>query len=115
MLAAILSAAAICAGFLTTAMSILMSLGGTAVGRRLARRKRLPFLAGYLRQAIYGCVVVSFMSLWAFLLINDSGLNQFFSSALISAIAFASAAFMRIVWILAHVMEELAQPEDQQG
>lgn len=48
MLGAMLSAAAICAGFLTTAMSILMSLGTTAVGRRLARRKRMPYLAGLL-------------------------------------------------------------------
>lgn len=115
MLAAVLSAAAICAGFLTTAMSILMSLGSTAVGRRLARRKRMPYLAGYLRHAIYGCVLVSFLSLWAFLWTDEAGLNQRFALVLMAAVGYASAAFVRIVWILALVMEELAQPEDLQG
>lgn len=116
LLAAILSAAAICAGFLTTALTIIMSLGATAVGRRLARRKRLKFLYDYLRSAIHSSLLLSLVCLGAFFFVEeDSGIQRLPAGMLVAALVFAGATISRIVGILVEVMSQLEEPEHKDG
>ena len=116
LLAAILSAAAICAGFLTTALTIVMSLGTTAVGRRLARRGRLKYLFQYLKSAIHSSLLLSLVCLGGFFFIDDqAGIIGLPSSVLVAALVYSGATISRIVGILVEVMAQLSEPEQKDG
>lgn len=116
LLAAILSAAAICAGFLTTSLTIVMSLGATAVGRRLARRNRLKYLFQYLKSAIHSSLLLSMVCLGGFFFIDDdSGIASLPSGLLVASLVFTGATISRIVGILVEVMTQLSEPENKDG
>lgn len=116
LLAAILSAAAICAGFLTTALTIVMSLGTTPIGKRLARRGRLTYLFQYLKSAIHSSLVLSVACLGGFFFIDDeSGIAPLPSGLLVTALIFAGASISRIVGILVEVTTQLSEPKSEDG
>ncbi|WP_291517508.1 hypothetical protein [Acidovorax sp.] len=116
LLAAILSAAAICAGFLTTSLTIVMSLGATAVGRRLARRNRLAHLFQYLKSAIHSSLLLSLVCLGGFFFIDeDTGIATLPSGVLAASLVFTGGTISRIVGILVEVMIQLSEPEHKDG
>lgn len=116
LLSAILSAAAISCGFLTTALTIIMSLGTTAVGRRLARRGKMPYLYKYLKSAIVSCLVLSAVCVAGFFFSDEiTGIATLPSSVIMASTIFAGAAIYRIVDILIVVMRQVSEPEDLDG
>lgn len=116
LLAAVLSAAAICAGFLTTAVSVLMTMGATAVGKRLRKRNRLPDLFTYLRKAIFSCLILCALCIVGFFVhVKDEGISTIPSALLLGMITYSGAAFARIVPILITVFEQMCEPTDKNG
>lgn len=116
LLAAILSAAAVFAGFLTTTLTVLLSLGATAVGRRLARRGKLPYMHAYIKRAIEGCLLLSVICLTAFFFAEEKiGLPTWISSTLAASVIYAGATIYRIVDILVTVMGQMDETDSQNG
>ena len=116
MLAAVLSAAAVFAGFLTTALTILMSIGATAIGRRLAKRNKLKHLFSYLKSAINGCLLLIAGCIAAFFLIEEpTGIGRYASGFLVAAVVYAGAAIFRIVRILVLVVDQMGEPDQADG
>lgn len=115
-LAAVLSAAAICAGFLTTAVSVLMTMGSTAVGRRLRKRNRLPDLFAYLRKAIFSCLLLCALCIAGFFVhAKDEGISTLPSAAIIGMITYSGAAFARVIPILISIFEQMCEPPEKNG
>lgn len=115
-LAAVLSAAAICAGFLTAALSVLMTMGSAPVGRRLRKRNRLNDLFKYLRKAIFSCLwLCAFCIIGFFVYKKEHGIETIPSTFIIGLIAYAGAAFARIVPILISIFEQMSAPLDKNG
>jgi hypothetical protein len=114
LLSALLSAAAIAAGFMTTALSILLPMGGTDVGHRLHKRGKLPLLFGYLRSATYGCLALSFICVVGLFAFEESaGLGSLMSTLVIGFAVFSAMALARILEILIKVLTAMAVPEDK--
>ena len=116
LLAAVLSAAAICAGFLTAALSVLMTMGSAPVGRRLKKRNRLTDLFTYLRKAIFSCLILCALCIFGFFVYEkDRGISTPPSTVIIGVIAYSGAAFARIVPILISIFEQMSAPLDKAG
>jgi len=116
LLGALISSAAICAGFLTTAMAILLPMGDTAVGRRLKRRGKLPYLYGYLRAAIYSCLFVVAVCLAAFFQLKpEVGITGAVAWIVAGACAYCAAAMVRVVEIIIKIMIGMADASDADG
>lgn len=116
LLGALLSAAAICAGFMTTALSVLLPVGSTAVGRRLHRRGHLPALFSYLRKAIYGCLALAGVSVAGFFAFDsEHGIGKWYALPIVLASAYAALALWRILEIMIKIFQAMAEPEDKQG
>jgi len=116
LLAALLSAAAIAAGFLTTALSILLPLSSTEVGRRLRRSGYLPHLYEYLRRALYSCLVLAIVCVVAFFYLRESASPPWALSLLIVTSAiYSAAALARIAEVLINLFELASEPEDKGG
>jgi len=113
LLSAIISAAAISAGFLTTALSILMSVGQTAIGRQLKRHGRLGHLFGYLREAIASCLLLCGVCLLGFFMIAEQvGISSWASAFVVGSSLYAAFAMWRIVRILSRVFLAMSEPEN---
>lgn len=116
LLGALLSAAAISAGFMTTALSILLPLGSTAIGRRLHRRGHLPALFEYLRKAIYGCLWLAVVSVAGFFAFDDTlGISKWCSLPIVMTSVYTALALWRILEIMIKIFQAMAEPEDRQG
>ena len=116
LMAALLSAAAISAGFLTTALSILLPLAAAPLGKRLKRSGYLPHLFSYLRWALYSCLALSGACVIAFFFVPEAGaLPRAISTAIIFLSAFAAAALVRIAEVLINLFELASVPEDLDG
>lgn len=115
--AAVLSAASVCAGFLTTALTVLMTLGSTDIGKRLRASDRLDDLFDYLRDAIVASLVTSLLCIVGFFFFNgeDPGVGTIPSSIFVGVTIFAGCCIWRIVPILLSIMRQLSTPEDKQG
>lgn len=116
LLAAIISAAAVGAGFLTTALSILMSLGSTAVGRQLKRRQRTKGLYNYLRSSIYSCLVVVVVCVGAFFSIEETqGISTGMSAVVVLFSAYCVTSMARIIEILIAIFRQMSESDDIPG
>jgi hypothetical protein len=116
LLSALISAAAICAGFLTTALSIMMTLGGTAIGRQIKRRGKLSHLFAYLREAIYSSLCLCGVCLLGFFQIADQvGMSVWASALVVGCFIYSTFAMVRIVRILSRVIQAMSAPEDSSG
>lgn len=116
LLAAVLSVAAICAGFLTAALSVLMTMGSTPVGRRLKNRNRLTELFNYFRKAIFSCLLLCALCVMGFFAYSkDHGIGTIPSTLIVGVLAYSGAAFARIVPILITVLEQMSAPVDKKG
>ncbi len=114
LLAALLSAAAICAGFLTTALTVILPMGGTAIGRQIKRRGKVAQLHGYVRAAIYGALALVALCVVGFFQVPQGGLGATWTSSLIiGAAMYSAAAMVRVVEILIKVMAAMSQEEGQ--
>lgn len=101
---------------MTTALSILLSLGSSAVGRRLHRRGKLPQLFGYLRSAIYSCLLLAVVCVTGFLLFDERiGLGPMVSTLIVSVSVFAATSVARILEILIKLFTAMSEPEDRDG
>ncbi|QXL84120.1 hypothetical protein [Comamonas sp. NLF-1-9] len=112
LLAALLSAAAICAGFLTTALTVVLPMGGTVIGRQLKRRGKLHLLHGYVRAAIYGALALVALCVLGFFQVPSGGTGALWASSLIMGVAmYCAAAMVRVVEILIKVMLAMSEEE----
>lgn len=114
LLGALLSAAAICAGFLTTALTVILPMGGTAVGRQIKRRGKMGHLHGYVRAAIYGALALVALCVLGFFQVPQGSAGAAWASTLIIGMAiYAAAAMVRVVEILIKVMAAMSQEDGQ--
>jgi hypothetical protein len=116
LLAALLSAAAIAAGFLATAISILLPMGSTPTGIWLRKKGFLPGLVNYLARAIYSCLWLAFVCVAAFfLLIKDSDVHQWVAAVIVYSSAYTAAALARIFEVLLNLFERASESENLDG
>lgn len=116
LLAALLSAAAISAGFLTTALTVLLPIGSTQIGRQLRRRNKLNQLFNYVQSAIYSCLALSVICVVGLFRLDPAvGIDRFTSTVVVCCAVHAAAAFVRILEILIRVLPQLGEPEDLNG
>lgn len=113
LLSAIISAAAVGAGFLTTALSILMTMGGTAIGRQIKRRGKLTYLYRYIRSAIYSCLLLVAVCVAAFISFDKSvGLGVFVSTLIAGVAVYCMVSMTRIIEILVCLFAAMSEPSD---
>lgn len=116
LLGALLMAAAIAAGFMTTALSILLPVGSTAIGRQLRRRGKLSALFGYARSAIYACLALALVSVVGFLFFDpNTGVRHGLAVVIVAVSGYAALSLARMVEILLKVFSAMAEPEDRDG
>lgn len=117
LLGALLSAAAICAGFLTTALSILMPIGSTETGRRMHCSGLMSAVHSYLRSAILGCLMLAGVCVLLFFFLPEDGaaIAQVWSTLLVANTLFAAFALARIAEVLLNLFVRMSQPEDKNG
>ena len=117
LLGALLSAAAICAGFLTTALSILLPMGATETGRRMHEGGYMSGLHRYLRSAILASLALAGMCVALFFFLPDDGSNISieWSTLLAGWTVYSAFAVVRIVEVLLNLFERMSVPEDKKG
>lgn len=116
LLSALLSAAAIAAGFLATSISILLPMSNTPTGLWLQKKGYLPDLIRYLGRAIYSCITLAFVCVVTFfLLIKDEGAPPWIAVVLIFSSAYTAAALARIAEVLMNLFERASEPEYKDG
>lgn len=117
LLGALLSAAAICAGFLTTALSILLPMGATETGRRMHESGYMPGLHRYLRSAILASLSLAgvCVALFFFLPKDDSTIATEWSTLLVVGTVYSALAVVRIAEVLLNLFERMSLPEDKNG
>lgn len=116
LLTALLSAAAISAGFMTTALSVLLPIGASPVGRRLKRKNKFELLFAYLRAAIYSCLALAVVCVVGLFLFDpELGLAKLPTSVVVVAAVYSTAAFIRILEILIEILPQIGEPEDKRG
>lgn len=112
LLGALLSAAAICAGFLTTALTVVLPMSGTSIGRQLKRRRKLGLLHTYVRAAIYGALTLVAACVLGFFQVPQGHTGATWASALIVGLAaYSAAAMVRVVEILIKVMVAMSEED----
>lgn len=114
LLMALLSASAIAAGFMATAMSILMPLGASDVGRRLKRRNKLVALFSCLKRATYSCLFVALLSIGSMFFLTESvGLPRNIGAFVLASVTYAGASLVIVVQIIVVILEALSIPADE--
>lgn len=115
-LAALISAAAIAAGFLATSLSILLPIASTETGKRLRSSGYLPYLFRYLREAIYGCLTLALACVLTFFCLPEVGAAPTWLAVIIVFMsAYAAGALARIAEVLMNLFERSSEPEDKDG
>lgn len=116
LLGALLSAAAVAAGFLTTALSILLPLANSPTGLKLRRSGYQQDLFRYMRSAIYSAMALAAISVIGFLKVTpESGPGPYLSAALIFAATYTAGALLRVAEILMALFERANEPDDKGG
>lgn len=116
LLAGLLSAGAIAAGFLATSISILLPMANTSTGEWLRNKGYLPDLFRYLSRAIYSCLVLACVCVAAFFMLdNDQGVPHWFSFIIIFSASYSAAAMTRIAEVLLNLFERASEPADKRG
>lgn len=116
LLAGLLSAGAIAAGFLATAISILLPFSSTSTGQWMRKKGYLPDLFHYLNRAIYSCLFLTCVCVMAFFLLDvDSGVPKPFSIIIIFSASYTAAALARIGEVLMNLFERASEMEDKDG
>ena len=115
-LAALISAAAIAAGFLATSLSILLPMASTETGKRLRNSGYLPYLFRYLREAIYSCLVLALVCILTFFCLPEGGAaNAWLAVIIVFTSAYAAGALARIAEVLMNLFERESEPKDKDG
>jgi hypothetical protein len=115
LLAAILSAAAVAAGFLTTALSILLPIATSTTGERLRRSGYDRDLFKYMRSAIWSCMFLAAVAVIAFFTLKGGKPAAWVSALLIYTSSHSAVALVRVAEILMSVFERASQPDDKDG
>ncbi|WP_180125643.1 hypothetical protein [Rhodoferax sp. BLA1] len=116
LLAGLLSAGAIAAGFLATAISILLPFSSTPTGLWMRKKGYLPDLFRYLNRAIYSCLFLTCVCVLAFFLLDEaSGVPQFFSFVIVFTASYTAASLARIGEVLMNLFERASESADKDG
>ena len=117
LLSALISAAAISAGFLTTALSILLPMGSTETGRRMHAAGYMPLLHRYLRSAMFSCLLLSGLCLAALFILEPSAtaMGRWWAVIIVANTAHAAASLVRVAVVLLNLFERMSKPEDLKG
>lgn len=115
LLAALIGAASICAGFLTTALSILLPIATSATGRKLQRSGYRELLFKYMRSAIYSCIALAGIATAAFFTVKADGPSRLISFVIIYNATHAAASLLRVAEILLTLFERASEPDDKDG
>lgn len=106
LLAGIITAAAIGAGFMATALSILLTISNTSVAEKIKRSQYSVIFYRYIRSCFYSCLVLVAIALIAFTLIDTNhGLNKGYTTFIVSSGTYALASFVRVTEILLDIFE----------
>lgn len=114
LLSAMLSVAAICAGFLTTALSILLPIGSTETGKKMHSNGLLEPVQVYLRAAVFSCFLWAGVCLISFFLLPPDKpiIGTAISTALVWSTSYAATAMVRIAEVLLNIFHRLSVPSD---
>lgn len=117
LLSALISAAAISAGFLTTALSILLPMGSTETGRRMHQAGYMPLLHRYLRSAMFSCLLLSGLCLAALFMLEPGSdpMGRWWSLIIVANTSHAAASLVRVAIVLLNLFERMSKPEDLKG
>jgi hypothetical protein len=117
LLGALISASAISAGFLTTALSILLPMGGTETGKRLHDSGYLPKLHAFLRSGILSCLSMTGLCIVAFLFLTPgaSSVGKYWSTVILIGGTHSLTALVRVAEILFNLFERMSLPENLNG
>ncbi len=110
LLSAVISSASVGGGFLTTSLSILISLGNTAVGRQIKRRRKLEALYSYIRHAIYSCLCLVVICVIAFFSFDkENGIGVDVSTIIVFISVYSIVSMARIVEILVRIFSMMSE------
>ena len=115
LLAALISAAAVAAGFLTTALSILLPIATSTTGAKLRKSGYDRDLFKYMRSAIWSCMTLAAIAVVAFFTFKANKPSALASALLIYTAAHAAAALVRVAEILLSIFERASEPDDKNG
>lgn len=111
LIAALLAAASIAAGFLTTALSILLTLLDSAMMRQLRRSGYDAEVYEFIRSAIHGCLLLAALCIAAFFFYRES-LPRWIEVALVGQTVYAAAALLRISEGLLNLFRRALQKDE---
>ncbi|WP_313569991.1 hypothetical protein [Comamonas terrigena] len=106
LLAGAITASAIGAGFMATALSILLSISNTESGKILKNSKYSKIFYRYVRSCFYACLILACLCIIAFPILDvENGLNIYYSSILFGFSVYTISSFIRITEILLNIFE----------
>lgn len=105
-LAGLITASAIGAGFMATALSILLSVGDKGSASKIAKSPYKKYFYRYIRSCFYSCLLMVALCLVAFLFIDSNdGLQKNITNVIVGFCGYSVAAFVRITEILLNIFE----------
>lgn len=105
-LAGLITASAIGAGFMATALSILLSLGDKSAASKISKSPYRNYFYRYIRSCFYSCLLMVALCLISFLFIDsNNGLNKNITNIIVGFCGYTVAAFVRITEILLNIFE----------
>lgn len=106
-LAGLITASAIGAGFMATSLSILLSLGDKSAAAKISKSPYKNHFYRYIRSCFYSCLLMVALCLISFLFIDDSnGLRKDITNLIVGFCGYTVAAFVRITEILLNIFEK---------
>lgn len=115
LLGALIAAASVAAGFLTTSLSILLPIAATSTGRKLAQSGYRADLFRYMRSAIYSCMLLAALAVVGFFYLGEKAVDHRIALLLVFNASHASVALLRVAEILMGLFERASEPEDKDG
>lgn len=106
LLAGFITASAIGAGFMATALSILLAMGGNSTAGQLINSPYKKLFFRYIRSCFYACLLLVAICLGAFIFIDsEKGLSILYTTIIVGAAAYTVSAFVRVTEILLNIFE----------
>lgn len=105
-LAGLITASAIGAGFMATALSILLSVSDKSSVSKISQSPYKKVFYRYIRSCFYSCLLMVGVCLIAFLFIDSNdGLPKNITNIIVGFSGYTVAAFVRITEILLNIFE----------
>lgn len=115
LLSALLTAASIVAGFMITAISILLPIiGSTKIGERIIKRGLYDDLMNYMKSTIKSSLMLAVGSVIGLIITKNNCIdNQMVTTTIITISILCAATFYRATQIIFRIFELASKPVDQ--